>query len=67
MFDRMLAAIAEILAANGAIHQARDEVIDAAISEKQAGSGMPLAEQLLSQRHAFVTRFGARELKVLAH
>ena len=41
MLGGMLAPIAEILAGNGAIHQAREEVVYAAVSEEQPGRGVP--------------------------
>src|SRR5271169_471750 len=66
VFDGMLTAIAEIFAAYGAIHKAREKMVDASVPKQQTGCGMPLSEHLLGEGHALIAAFGSRECQVLA-
>lgn len=47
MLGGMLAAIAEILSADGAVHRAGEEVIDTAVSGQQPSRGVPLPQDFL--------------------
>jgi len=62
VFNAMLAAIAEVFASDGAVHDAREQVINTSLAEKQPGNGMALAEYLLCESHAPVAALGSSEV-----
>jgi hypothetical protein len=48
------------------MHEAREKMVDAAVSQQQAGGGMSLSEHFLRESHALITALGPGEGQVLS-
>ncbi len=82
VFHRMFTAIAEIFPSNGAIHKAREKMVDASVSKQQPGGGMSLQEASLvlgvteakevldagfRKVHGSQTQYGGHDLPVVPY